>query len=225
MDSRYEHHYGSPLLDELHNIFPAILYDPAQFRTVADVLAYIQSQTQRRFNLYSSGMNQYHQRVDQRNQVNTTTPITATFFMEEETENDTRWREVERLMSGILGHNATVTMPRVSNNAVNALDARILLSLLSGLSGSNAVAAPALTPVIVRPTEQQIRDGTRDDLVGVTSDICAICQDGFDQGVERRTLVLCSHGFHRGCIDQWFLQNVRCPVCRRDIREATRVAD
>jgi hypothetical protein len=32
-------------------------------------------------------------------------------------------------------------------------------------------------------------------------------------------LRVCQHSFHRACIQTWFRASVRCPVCRRDIRE------
>ncbi len=47
------------LLDDLHNYFPALLYDAEEFRTVQDVLQYISLQTRRRFDLYSFGLASY----------------------------------------------------------------------------------------------------------------------------------------------------------------------
>jgi hypothetical protein len=70
-------------------------------------------------------------------------------------------------------------------------------------------------PVLVRPTQEQIDA----ELVTVesTTATCAICQDliSFD-GVKLRH---CNHEFHRSCILSWFGINVRCPVCRHDIRD------
>lgn len=61
----YETLYGVSLLDDLHNYFPAILYEPEQFRTVAQVLTYIQRQTHRRFDLFTFGQTAYNQRRPQ----------------------------------------------------------------------------------------------------------------------------------------------------------------
>ena len=33
-----------------------------------------------------------------------------------------------------------------------------------------------------------------------------------------RKLNNCNHIFHLSCIDQWFSNNTRCPICRDDIR-------
>lgn len=57
---RYVHQYDVPFLDDLHNYFPAILYDPAAFVSVQDLLFYIQSQMRRRFDLFSRGQEAYN---------------------------------------------------------------------------------------------------------------------------------------------------------------------
>lgn len=59
MTSNYETLYGVGLLDDLHNYFPALLYDSSEFGSVRDVLAYIQSQTRNRFDLFSYGLREY----------------------------------------------------------------------------------------------------------------------------------------------------------------------
>jgi len=61
----YETLYGVSLLDDLHNYFPAILYEPEQFRNVAQVLTYIQRQTHRRFDLFTFGQTAYNERRPQ----------------------------------------------------------------------------------------------------------------------------------------------------------------
>jgi hypothetical protein len=59
--SNYETLYGVGLLDDLHNYFPALLYDSDSFRTVQDVLQYTALQTRRRFDLYSFGLSSYEE--------------------------------------------------------------------------------------------------------------------------------------------------------------------
>ena len=61
--SEYETAYGIGLLDDLHNYFPALLYgEPSSFRSVSEVLQYIQNQTRQRFDLFSRGHRQYMNR-------------------------------------------------------------------------------------------------------------------------------------------------------------------
>jgi hypothetical protein len=89
-------------------------------------------------------------------------------------------------------------------------------ALLSGLP---------MTNVIVRPTSQQINAATTISTVSApVNDVCAVCQDGYEVGNEKRSLNVCHHSFHRGCIDTWFQENVHCPVCRHDIREPATTA-
>jgi hypothetical protein len=58
-NSNYETLYGVGLLDDLHNYFPALLYDSSSFGSVRDVMAYVQRQTRARFDLFSYGQREY----------------------------------------------------------------------------------------------------------------------------------------------------------------------
>ena len=55
----YERVYEVGLLDDLHNFFPALLYQPTRFDSVRDVLEYIIQQTQDHFNLFNRGFRNY----------------------------------------------------------------------------------------------------------------------------------------------------------------------
>lgn len=59
MSSNYETLYGVGFLDDLHNYFPALLYDSSSFGNVRDVLGYIQLQARNRFDLFSYGQREY----------------------------------------------------------------------------------------------------------------------------------------------------------------------
>jgi hypothetical protein len=61
----YERHYGIQLLDDLHNYFPSLLYDSRRFTNVQDVLQYIISVTQNRFNLFQRGQQNYRYSLNQ----------------------------------------------------------------------------------------------------------------------------------------------------------------
>ena len=52
--------YSIPLLNDLHNHFPDILYRPERFRNVQDLLGYIQNVA--RMNPYDRGLQMYNQR-------------------------------------------------------------------------------------------------------------------------------------------------------------------
>ena len=73
-----------------------------------------------------------------------------------------------------------------------------------------------MEPVPVLPTQQQIADEVIDH-ISSSQQTCSICQDSIvSDGVKLR---VCQHVYHRTCIQTWFGASVRCPVCRRDIRE------
>ena len=231
MSSNYETLYGVGLLDDLHNYFPALLYDPSLFSSVQDVLRYIQTQSRSRFDLFSYGSREYqasnpppmHRTV--RTYFNSVTPpstsVTSTLLntpphipsiQVELTQNDGSDADEEE-------------EPPVNHLITNAL--LQLLQLPSGSLTRNYRQGPSpmdqfLQPVPVRPTEAQIQANTTlGNLVSDTEHTCAICQDALTSEQEGRKLNACGHWFHRGCIDTWFSTNVHCPVCRHDIREST----
>ena len=51
--------YNVGILDDLHNYFPAFLYDQGQFLTLTDVFRYLNQQMYSQFNLFSRGYNEY----------------------------------------------------------------------------------------------------------------------------------------------------------------------
>lgn len=230
MAGNYERLYDSSLLDDIHNYYPAVLYDSSRFSSVADVFAYIQEQTRNRFDLYSYGLNQYRDRnrgsdIRRSSRLNNSRPVyanhendnyvvqfTTTDIPEPPTtvrmssDIEAQWRDIDSIMGG--------------NSTASSLG--LITSLLNAFNSPRVPRPPSnfMSPVVVRLSEEQIENGSRVDFVGArTENQCAVCQSGFDIGEERRTLSACNHEFHRSCIDPWFHQNVHCPVCRHDIRE------
>jgi len=78
-----------------------------------------------------------------------------------------------------------------------------------------------LQDVIVRPTDQQIENAT--ELILYDNSIphsqCSITLEPFEENEEICRIKYCSHCFKKDAIYDWFHRNVRCPVCRYDIRE------
>lgn len=75
-------------------------------------------------------------------------------------------------------------------------------------------------PVPVIPSPTQISAALEN--IDSTTSNCAICQESISSGACR--VRQCGHVYHRSCILSWFAVNVRCPVCRHDIREMDRVS-
>jgi hypothetical protein len=116
-----------------------------------------------------------------------------------------------------------VRMP-INNNNTNALMNTLLGGLfgdiLGGGMGGGNIDAFLNQRVAVYPTNEEIDNASATILITRNQDdICAICQENFEQGQYIRRLVHCNHSFHRDCIDTWFRGNVHCPTCRHDIRE------
>jgi len=78
------------------------------------------------------------------------------------------------------------------------------------------IPAGFMDNVAVVPTDQQIA-GEVQDHVSSSQQTCSICQDSISS--DGAILRVCRHVYHRSCIQTWFGASVRCPVCRRDIRE------
>ena len=51
--NQYNRIYDIPLLDDIHNFFPALLYDQRHFLTLNDIFIYINTQMDTHFNIYS----------------------------------------------------------------------------------------------------------------------------------------------------------------------------
>jgi hypothetical protein len=228
-NSNYETLYGVGLLDDLHNYFPALLYDSGQFHSVPSVLGYIQTQTRNRFDLFSYGSREYlarHTPPQRRVQRNMSEGIDLTVIDESHTRTTTSSSQ-PRVVQAILRQN-TYTIPSADEDDEEADDessatsthqalTRALMSLLQLPARQNM--DQFLQPVTVRPTDEEIAmNSTIGMLVSDTEHSCAICQDSLTPEQEGRKLNSCGHWFHRGCIDTWLSGNVHCPVCRHDIR-------
>jgi hypothetical protein len=78
-------------------------------------------------------------------------------------------------------------------------------------------------PVAVVPTADQIRNGSRrvrfGDIPEPLNSSCPISLERFEPDSEVMELLACHHLFHPSCLQGWFQNNPRCPVCRHDIRE------
>ena len=77
--------------------------------------------------------------------------------------------------------------------------------------------------VIVRPSNEEINRATQglvysNDIIFMNSQ-CPISLDEFTEGELVRRILHCGHTFREAPIRRWFETNVRCPVCRHDIRD------
>lgn len=77
--------------------------------------------------------------------------------------------------------------------------------------------------VVVYPTGEQMNNATRmfryDESIELINHRCPISLADFEEGEDIRQIIHCGHCFCEDSIQNWFRTNVRCPVCRYDIRE------
>jgi hypothetical protein len=261
----YESVYNVNLLDDIHNYFPALLYNNRQFQGVQDVFQYVNAQMDFHFNtynrqrqlfygepMYTSPPTQPRQPQQQPPEPTTretqqypstlfTTPRRpsnesrpapnapsrpghtlrpATFYTESappSTDFVTETYDLTPLF------NATVLPPlQTPLRPLGYTSTQsILTEFMNLLETLPRISQDSLTPVVVRPSTEQIEAATTQR--AATSDdepnMCTVCQDTYTEGQAIRQINNCNHTFHKNCIDHWFEQNVHCPVCRHDIRE------
>jgi hypothetical protein len=80
-----------------------------------------------------------------------------------------------------------------------------------------------LQDVIVRPTQEQILFATEiisfDESLSNNNTNCPITLEPFTNGERICRIKHCSHLFKQDALNDWFRRNVRCPICRYDIRD------
>lgn len=206
MSDRYQVVYDIGLLDDIHNYFPGLLYEPERFRTVSDVLEYLQQNTRRRFNLYEHGRQRYTGSVPEN-----------TFGRSTEVPIVNRWSDTQRATQAF---------------DIDVAEFSILFPLLRGLANP-LPPPPAIQRVTRQPgIFEDVLINASIELINSASNVrtllmeleesCSICQDRMREGENIRRLNACHHEFHSGCVDSWFLRNsVFCPICRHDIRDPT----
>lgn len=123
-----------------------------------------------------------------------------------------RFFENEQLFLTLLRDIVRQVSTRDQNQVVETIRSFLVTGIPAGRFWDN---------VNIAPTRQQIDAAIRVIPVS-TGETCTICMtpmvtaDMRNQQVSLR----CNHSFHRDCIEQWFRQSPRCPMCRNDIREA-----
>ena len=116
----------------------------------------------------------------------------------------------------------TVTNPNVSflPNNQDQFMRRYLTNIPDLLFGT---IGQDLTPVVIRPTDRQIREATQlvryGNIVDPQNNNCPISLERFEDQQLVTRIIFCGHIFSSNELQRWFETNVRCPLCRFDIRE------
>jgi hypothetical protein len=202
-DPAYEVVYNVGLLDDIHNYFPALLYDQGRFQNLPTLFSYVRTQMNSRFNLMSYGASLAAARA----------PTPAPTPAPAPDRRTVRQTAAEDILESIVSANMLLNLinPRTTRNDF------VAASRLP--RGADAWAA-FRDPVVVAPSETVLAANTQ--VVQGTeipsNTVCNICQDTILATDSCRRLTPCQHVYHRTCIDQWFTRSVFCPSCRHDIR-------
>jgi len=211
--------YRIQLLNDLHNHFPELLYNPGRFYNIQDVLYYIRTVAE--INPYQQGLQQYNSQRQPRTY--TTVPPTTT----NQTTIPPVGGEAPQTFVTMISEDIPNTRIRMSmnNNTNNSLINTLLGGLFADIMNPSLMTGAGLQSFLdqrvpVFPTNQEITNASATfRATRVLEDICAICQDDITTNQNVRRLIYCNHYFHQDCIDTWFQGNVQCPTCRHDIRE------
>lgn len=225
--------YQIQLLNDLHNYFPEILYNPRRFNNVQDLLEYIIEVSN--ITPYTRGRQQYYNR-----QNNTTTTRVSPNPRQNYIPPPPPSTPPTTVPGVSWVNNSTIpqtyfttfgfdenptTRVRMSYNNNNVLMNTLLGGLFGDILSGQPLGGINLNTFLnervpVYPTNEEISNASTTFRANRRQDdICAICQEDIDAGQEARRITHCNHYFHRDCIDTWFRGNVHCPTCRHDIRE------
>ena len=229
--------YPSVILNDLHTYFPDLLYRPNRFANVGDVLNYIIGVANQ--NPYEVARAQHQAEYEAGHQdppnvpaapaivpppVNP--PIRLGASLLSAATSAAREPSLYEIIhgAGLPGHVdmfSSVRPARSNPSSFGRSDQGIvqMINQLLNVPPANP-HQNFMDPVVVRPTTQQITNGSEvTQVVQPYEQNCAICQDPIEEGQYARILYHCMHPFHRDCIDTWFQSHVTCPTCRHDIRE------
>ena len=213
--------YNSSLLNEIHTLFPALLYDGEQFGTVPQLMNYINQQMRRNFDVYSNNRYNYLNRMPynisplRRQQFNSAmarTPPQQQYNQQQQQQDE------DDGLAPMLTEALVDLLHRSLHSQQPILITTNTQQPISGWGGSGSPSS-WLDPIPIRPTNQDLTQNTTVSVLPIDTDNnCSVCQDTLLQGATVRKINHCGHIFHRSCIDIWFQTNVHCPTCRHDIR-------
>ena len=231
----------SPILNEIHIRFPALLYNPNQFENLNSVFRYVQEQMRNRYDVFSREQQRYdvfsREQADDRSrqprqprqprhprQSRQAQPVPVDYIYQTPPQ-----RRTGPVYTPPQRHTGPVYTPQNTGPLYTPPHRRTAPVVVRNVDINNfsdlntlflaAMGANFTDPVLVAPTGAQVEQGSSLHTTIADSETpCSVCQDNIRTGETIRRLNHCNHTFHRNCIDTWYQRNVHCPVCRHDIR-------
>lgn len=213
--------YHIPLLRDLHDHFPDLLYRPERFRSVSDVLQYVirvanQSPYRRGRQQFMSSFEEIPVRSPSFMPFPAPTMPSAPLAPSAPVPSVPAVPSAPSAVPSVLSH---MVFDIFSEGIPSSMDPQLIQFLGSlgsvfqnieapiGASSASSSAAGLTTDIITRSTHLETAQQTQEDQ-------CAICQDHMTEGQSLRTILHCHHVFHQTCIDVWFQTHATCPTCR-----------
>jgi hypothetical protein len=232
--------YTIPILNDLHELYPDILYNPSRFQSGEDVINYVVERGvhhpyEQEYAQYQAARALHEERIEEvppPQPPRVEQPRVEQPRVEQPQEPAPRQvvrnirlsaRELqedwEREMYGAVvwrpwhdpNYVAPLSVPDTQSSMVRLLTSLVNDGIMSGQRSSNPL----------RPSADQLRRSTTvRTLTENVEDLCHICHDGMLTGQSVRTIRHCNHMFHQLCIDTWFSSRPTCPACRHDVRNS-----
>jgi len=209
--------YSLPILNELHELFPDLLYRPSRFQTSNDVLEYIIDQSIRR--PYHEEMirreREQHEQLQERITRIRESSANVQLPPQRAESQQRAVAELEREIYGAELHREPIAQePDIISVSTSSLEQLLEFLIESGLS--NASSRSYFSRLSI--SEHLERATTVRELIATYDGVCTICHEEMTSGQHVRQIHHCNHMFHQLCIDRWFVQRPTCPTCRYDIR-------
>jgi len=178
---------------------------PPQNRTGRSTMYNIRQSTNRPFSIPSNNRTSFTVRPIQttpRNPMNNRPIVTEN----QQSQPQPQTQQIPSIISSILNNDASILFSD-----------RPIINRLGRTFFNN------LRDVVVYPSQAQITNATRNiefsDSSANMNTSCPITLDEFQNGDIVRQIIPCGHIFQEPALRNWFTRNVRCPVCRYDIRD------
>lgn len=156
----------------------------------------------------NNNMTRYHENINTFNQI-----INRYHFTQQRQSRNQNYGYFRQNNNSI--PNTRFNWTRTTRNHLDTLNTNIINEAI------NRIFPRTFQDVVVSPTTEQINRATETYSYRLIDDIhtqCPITLDEFQENEIVCRIRHCGHTFRENSIRNWFQQNVRCPVCRYDIR-------
>lgn len=79
--------------------------------------------------------------------------------------------------------------------------------------------------VSIAPSISTLREATTIFISRNNDNNCTICLQSIQDNEICRKINKCRHFFHSDCIEKWFEKNIKCPMCRQDLRDTNNISN